>query len=339
MKGPSSKQSLDISVGNYEDVILARQKARELMQVMGFSLLAQTRMVTAVSELARNMVVHAGRSQGSLWVMPHQAGQSTGLKIIARNLQPTPDPDRARQQSGLTLGDGVSTAGTLGIGISGVRRLMDAFDVTIDDQGHLIITTIKWLIKSNWNRANCSIVSRPKLGESMSGDAYYIRHLPDGFIFGIIDGLGHGPEAKHAADIALKVIDMNCHKPLDVIIGNCHAALEKTRGAAMSLGCLNYPSNRLFHAGIGNVETRIYNGNQMDKLMIYNGTLGAALPHFSVTITPFAQGMLIIMHSDGISDKFELDALVRRKEPQEITHHIMSRFSRSHDDATVLAVK
>ena len=328
----------EIRISEEMDVLRARKQAVSMAASMGFREIAQAEIEIAVSELGTNIVKHA-RSQGTLWIMPHQAGQSTGLKTIARNLLPTPAPDRARQQSSLMLNDGVSTAGTLGIGISGVRRLMDAFDATIDDQGHLIITAIKWLAKSNWNRANCSIVSRPKVGESVSGDAYYIRHLPDGFMFGIIDGLGHGPEAKHAADIAVKVIDVNHLDPLDIIIGKCHDALEKTRGAALSLGFLNYPGNRLFHAGIGNVETRIYSGNQMDKLMIYNGTLGVSLPHFTVTDSHFAHGMLIVMHSDGISDKFELDALVRRQEPQEITHHIMSRFSRSHDDATVLAVK
>jgi anti-sigma regulatory factor (Ser/Thr protein kinase) len=328
----------EIRISEEMDVLRARKQAIRLAASMGFRDITQAEIEIAVSELGTNIVKHA-QSQGALWVMPVRTGQSMGLKIIARNLQPTPDRDRDRQKSTLMLGDGISTAGTLGIGISGVRRLMDEFDVAIDDQGHLIITTIKWLNKNNRNRASCSIVSRPKLGESISGDAHYSRHLPDGFMFGVIDGLGHGPEAKHAADTALKVIDINHQKPLDVTISTCHDALKKTRGAAMSLGCLNYPDNRLFHAGIGNVETRLYTGNRMEKLMIYNGTLGAALPHFSVTTTPIAPGMLIIMHSDGISDKFELDALTRRRTPQDITHHIMSRFSRSYDDATVLAVK
>jgi len=320
------------------DVLRARKQAVKLAASMGFRDIAQAEIEIAVSELGTNIVKHA-RSLGTLWIMPVQAGQSTGLKIIARNMQPTRNQDRDHQQSSLMRGDGVSTVGTLGIGISGIRRLMDEFDVAIDTSGHLIITTIKWLIKNNWNRANCSVVSRPIVGERVSGDAYYVRHLSDGFIFGVIDGLGHGQDAHHAAEIAVRTIDMNHRKPLDVIIGNCHAALENTRGAALSLGCLNYPGGRLFHVGIGNVETRVYSRNRMDKLMIYNGTVGVALPHFTVTATPFVYGSLIIMHSDGISDKFEMDAMARRQTPQEITHHIMSRFSRFHDDATVLVVK
>ena len=328
----------EIRICTEMDVLMARKQAVRLAASMGFRDIAQAEIEIAVSELGINIVKHA-RSQGMLRIMPVQAGQSTGLKIIARNMQPTRDQDRDHQKSSLMLGDGVSTTGTLGIGISGVRRLMDEFDVTIDTQGRLIIATIKWLIKANWNRANCSVVSRPLAGEPVSGDAFYLRHLSDGFVFGVIDGLGHGHEAHHAAETAVRVIDVNHRKPLDVIVDSCHTALENTRGAALSLGCLNYPTGRFFHVGIGNIETRIYVENRMEKLMIYNGTVGVVLPHFRVSLTPAGYGSLIIMHSDGISDKFELDALDRRRTPQEITHHIMSRFSRSHDDATVLAVK
>jgi anti-sigma regulatory factor (Ser/Thr protein kinase) len=331
-------EAREIRIHGEMDVLRARKLAVSLAASMGFRDIAQAEIEIAVSELGTNIVKHA-RAQGVLWIMPYREGQGAGLRIIARNTQPTADQDREPQKSSMTRDDGVSTAGTLGIGISGVRRLMDEFDADIDPLGRLTLTAIKWLIKSNWNRANCSVVSRPKVGESVSGDAYYIHHLSNGFLFAVIDGLGHGPDAKYAADIAVKVIDMNHHKPLDIIIRHCHAALEKTRGAALSLGCLHYPSGRLFHAGIGNVETRIYNGNRMEKPMIYNGTLGVNLPHFTVTVSPFGYGTLVIMNSDGISDKFELDTLDRRREPQEITHLIMSRFGRSHDDATVLAVK
>ena len=121
MKEPSSKASLDISVANYEDVILARQKARELMQAMGFSLLAQTRIVTAVSELARNMVVHAGR--GQITVTSVEKPNQKGIECVFQDKGP------GIQNIEQSLRQGFSTSNSLGLGLGGAKNLCAEFDI------------------------------------------------------------------------------------------------------------------------------------------------------------------------------------------------------------------
>jgi serine/threonine-protein kinase RsbT len=121
MKGSTSNQSLDIGVANYEDVILARQKARELMQTMGFSLLAQTRMVTAVSELARNMVVHAGR--GRMAVNSLEKPNQKGIECVFQDKGP------GIQNIEQAMRQGFSTSKSLGLGLGGAKKLCTEFDI------------------------------------------------------------------------------------------------------------------------------------------------------------------------------------------------------------------
>lgn len=321
------------------DVLRARQKAVQLAQTLKFSDIAQAEIEIAVSELGTNIIKHAG-ARGALSITPRwdQDQNYQGLEISARNGAPCHD-SAILHTSGLMLSGGTSTTGTLGIGISGVRRLMDEFVVETDAQDCLKITACKWLDQGDWSRANCSVMARPCTGEILSGDAYYLRHRRQHLLFGVIDGLGHGPEAHQVATIAVNTMDSYQNEPIDVIIQRCHTALTGTRGAAVALGRLDYATRRLLHLSIGNIETRIYSGDTVIKPMLYHGTLGVVLPTFRTIPYPFKNGMLLVMFSDGISNKFELEAPMRRRSPQEISQYILDNFSRKHDDCTVMVIK
>ena len=127
----------EISVINDEDVILARQRVRMQAQETGFSLLNQTRLVTAVSELARNIVVHS--KGGKVSVFKTRAGDKTGLKVVFEDKGPgIPDIERALQE-------GFSTVGSMGIGLKGAKRLVDEFDIKSFPGKGTTVTIIKWL--------------------------------------------------------------------------------------------------------------------------------------------------------------------------------------------------
>ncbi len=127
----------EISVVSDEDVILARQKVRLQAQEMGFSLLNQTRLVTAVSELARNIVVHA--REGRVSVFKAKAGDKTGLKVVFEDNGPgIPDIEKAMEE-------GFSTVGSMGIGLKGARRLVDEFDIKSFPGKGTTVTITKWL--------------------------------------------------------------------------------------------------------------------------------------------------------------------------------------------------
>lgn len=126
---------IEVSISSDEDVIFARQKVRSISQQIGFSLLDQTRIVTAVSELARNIVIHA--KEGKMSVFKIEKRQ--GLQLIFEDKGPgISDINRA-------LEVGFSTVGSLGLGLKGAKSLTDEFDIKSEMGKGTTVSIIKWL--------------------------------------------------------------------------------------------------------------------------------------------------------------------------------------------------
>src|SRR5262245_35269129 len=104
-----------------EDVVVVRQAVREWAVSCGFSLVDQTKMVTAASELARNAVLHAGG--GTVRLEALNDGARRGLRLVFEDQGPgIPDVTQA-------LRDGYTTGGGLGLGLGGARRLVNEFEI------------------------------------------------------------------------------------------------------------------------------------------------------------------------------------------------------------------
>ena len=113
------------------DVVRAREQGRELAAAHGFSLGDQTVIATAISEIARNILMYAKRGEVN-------DGSRDGLRVIAEDRGPgIRDLPRAMQ-------DGFSTSGGLGLGLPGAKRLMDDFTVDSAPGRGTIVTMIKW---------------------------------------------------------------------------------------------------------------------------------------------------------------------------------------------------
>src|SRR3972149_2999243 len=98
----------------------------------------QARLLTVVSELARNIVVHA--KGGKVSVFKTRAGDKTGLKVVFEDKGPgIPDIERALQE-------GFSTVGSMGIGLKGAKRLVDESDIKSFPGKGTTVTIIKWLL-------------------------------------------------------------------------------------------------------------------------------------------------------------------------------------------------
>jgi serine/threonine-protein kinase RsbT len=118
------------------DVLIARQKARSLAAGLKLSSGEATLVATAISEVARNIVLYAG--QGEIVLRVVQRGRRRGLCVIARDHGPgIADVARAME-------DGHSTSGGLGLGLPGSKRLMDEFDITSMLVEGTVITMTKW---------------------------------------------------------------------------------------------------------------------------------------------------------------------------------------------------
>lgn len=119
------------------DIVAARQLGRNEAKKAGFGTVDQARITTAISELARNIYLYAGR--GKIEIERVTDGGLFGIKIVASDEGPgIPDLRKVME-------DGYSTSGGLGAGMPGVKRLMDEFKVVSEPGAGTIITTTKWL--------------------------------------------------------------------------------------------------------------------------------------------------------------------------------------------------
>jgi serine/threonine-protein kinase RsbT len=118
------------------DVVVARRRGRELAAAAGLSATELTVVATAISEIARNIVMFA--SHGELVVSVVGEDGRQGVMVVARDVGPgIADLERALQ-------DGYSGYGGLGLGLPGSRRLMDEFEITTEVDKGTTVTMTKW---------------------------------------------------------------------------------------------------------------------------------------------------------------------------------------------------
>ncbi len=126
-----------VKVKDDTDIIHTRSIVRQMAVEIGFSELDQTRITTAISELARNIIVHA--NCGEVIIREVQKGGRKGLEIICKDDGPgIVDIDQAMRE-------GYTTSGGLGIGMTGARRLMDEFHVESAVGVGTTVVVKKWL--------------------------------------------------------------------------------------------------------------------------------------------------------------------------------------------------
>lgn len=120
-----------------------------------------------------------------------------------------------------------------------------------------------------------------------------------------------------------------------------HDKLRGTRGAALAIAVIDTASEQLNFAGIGNIAGCIFDGGAKRHLMSHNGIVGSNLRKVQEIVHPFAPGAMVILHSDGISTRWDLDAypgLVFRH-PSLIAAVLYRDFARARDDAMALVVR
>jgi serine/threonine-protein kinase RsbT len=118
------------------DMVLVRQAVRRWAAELGFSLVDQTKVVTATSELARNVLVYGGGGEARLEMLDE--GRRKGLRLTFEDRGPgIPDVE-------LALRDGYTTGGGLGLGLSGSRRLVNEFDIVSRVGEGTRVTITKW---------------------------------------------------------------------------------------------------------------------------------------------------------------------------------------------------
>jgi serine/threonine-protein kinase RsbT len=125
-----------VVINSDTDIVIARQKGRSVAAKVGFGATDLTLIATAISELARNIVLYARRGEIDLASIAN--GERSGVEVVARDEGP------GISDVGQAMQGGFSTSGSLGLGLPGVRRLMDEMEIESAVGKGTTVTTRKW---------------------------------------------------------------------------------------------------------------------------------------------------------------------------------------------------
>jgi serine/threonine-protein kinase RsbT len=130
------ENEIQVPIKSDQDIVTARQQGRLLATALGFSSGDATLIATAISELARNIVTYAKSGEIRLTAINGSARQ--GIQMIAQDHGP------GISDIAQALRDGFSTSGSLGLGLPGVRRLVDEFQIVSEKNRGTTVTAQKW---------------------------------------------------------------------------------------------------------------------------------------------------------------------------------------------------
>ena len=248
-----------------------------------------------VSELAANQCRHAG--SGAVLVRVRRTGDQATLETLAVDSGP------GMRDITAAMRDGVSTRGTLGIGLGTLPRLTTSWDAwTAPGRGTVIAATFAGPGTVGALHRPTGVV-RAMTGQEVSGDAFAVRHDDGVPSLMVADGLGHGPLAAVASGAAVRAfLDAPAGSPVS-LLQRVHGALSGTRGAAVSVA--QVVGGVLHHAGLGNISGTVH-GDRARGLVSHPGIAGVPGRPLRETTYPVVPGDVVVLHSDGLTNRWSL---------------------------------
>lgn len=184
------------------------------------------------------------------------------------------------------------------------------------------------------------VVARAKPGNSVSGDAWRLLESAGRCLLVMADGLGSGPAAHEASERAVAVVAEQPERSLLDHLDACHQRLRGTRGAAVGVLAISPGDHHISFAGLGNVEVRTGTGSNF-KPVATNGIVGHNYRPPRVYEAEYRPGELLVMHTDGLSTRFDLDQQLRSpfETEQELAERLAAEHAREHDDLAIVVLR
>ena len=306
-------------------------RAQELAGDLGFPEEDVYRAGLVTTELATNLVKHA-RSGGDVLLAARSATRE--FEVIAIDRGP------GLNDLSASMRDGHSTSGSLGLGLGGVRRLADSFDIhSTPGKGTAVVARVRQARTAAPGRefqlAGLSI-ARP--GESICGDAWVARVDGRSIMCLVADGLGHGPGAADASYAAVRAFIEAPFSDVPAVLDRIHDALRSTRGAAASILRIERASPVARFAGVGNVSGVICRNGSARQAVSSNGTLGQGTRTVREYTYPWDDEAIFVLHSDGLASHWSLDSYpgLQLRDPALVAAVLYRDFCRGRDDVTVV---
>lgn len=327
------RQSVAIAVSQAHDVGDARRQAMNAGKRLGFDETVNGRVGIVATELAGNLGKHAGGGTIILRALT-SAGSARGLEIMSLDSGPGMDIQRCFE-------DGYSTAGSPGTGLGAVKRLADRLETySVHGKGSVLVAQI-WTQVPQPEAYEVGAICLPIAGERLCGDGWRVRLRDRGVDIVVSDGLGHGPIAAQASDVALDTFDRKPEQDAPNLLETLHGSMRSTRGAAVMTASLDAVENRLTSAGIGNIAGYVLTSPKMKGLVSMNGIVGHSATKVKGFTYDCGPNDVLVFHSDGLTTHWKLDDFpgLTLRAPSVIAGVLYRHFQRGRDDATVVVVR
>ncbi len=315
----------------------ARRLAGALGRGLGFDETRTGQAELIVTELATNLLKHTGGAGGVVVFSPIREADAVGLDLLSLDQGP------GIAHLGLSLRDGHSTTGSTGSGLGAMQRQSAIFEMySAPGQGTAVFSRV-WKTGPPAIPPALSVgaVCLPVDGEQACGDAWAMKTHAGATLFLLADGLGHGPEAAAAANVAVELFAKNPACAPAQLLHLLHGALRSTRGAAVAVAEVSPGLGQVRFAGVGNLSALILAGGNSRHLVSNNGTAGVEARTIQEFTYPWPKDGLLVLHSDGIATLGALEnhpGLVA-KHPTLIAGVLWRDQQRPRDDSTVLVAK
>jgi len=334
LQAPPPQDMRWLAVEDASAVVACRNAGLAMASRLHFPAARADSLALAVTEAASNLYKHA--RQGALLLSVNRDADAPGIDLV------TIDSGPGLRDVSAAMQDGHSTAGTLGIGLGAIRRLADFCDLySVPGHGTALVARF-WPVSREPVSREPSIRSagliRPIAGEVECGDAFGVLRTDDAVTAVFCDGLGHGPLAAAAAAAALAaVLGEPAGEPV-TLLERAHRRMSGTRGGAVAV--VQVSRERARFAGLGNVAAFILSAGSRKSMLSVPGIAGyqaRAFRQFEYEVPP---GAAVILHSDGISSRWEVAAVpgVETKDPLLIAAVLLAEAGIHRDDAGVLVL-
>jgi len=304
-----------------------RREVSMLARELGLDKDAIGRLSVVATELSTNLANHAS---GGIVLL---GSEEDGVEVLALDSGPgIADVAQA-------LRDGHSTTATSGTGLGAISRMADFFDLySVRELGTTVLARVG--TGPTKAAANVSAVSVAVHGETVNGDGWEQLEEDGIATMMLVDGLGHGAPAHEAAAAASDAFRTAKGSPTDKL-RMIHDAMRHTRGAAVAIAELHSANGTMRFAGVGNISATMIDPTARRSAVSVYGIMGHDVRGFREFSYPWSRESCLIMHSDGITTRWNLD-----RYPGLLTHDtaliagvLWKDHRRNNDDSTILVAR
>ncbi|WP_299754534.1 ATP-binding protein [uncultured Pontibacter sp.] len=326
---------------------IAKREIARVAAAAGMSVSDVGKLNIVVAEMVSNLVKHTVQG-GELLLRVLGGTPAEGIEVISLDNGPgMTDPIRMQE-------DGISTFGTAGEGLGAIKRQSDVFDLySQQGVGTVILSRILKPVKTTSatqpaRHHEIGYVMVPKPKETVCGDGLAIIEKETEVYILALDGLGHGPSAHEASELAAQVFTSSPPLLPTDALRLIHHNIKRTRGAVGFVANISGTSNRMSYCGIGNIAGKLYapdatfGSSPYKNVFSYNGILGHNIPNtLSEQELDWGRHRMLILHSDGIKSRWDLTKYqaLNRHLPTTVAALLYKDNSRQTDDSLVVVCK